>query len=138
MEILSRQTINDLREMIAGNYNEDEVWVKDIREEGEPTRRVVVNGDDDVLCRVRPNGTLDENPASRQIPQVKPTGNPQTTHANNPDIDIDSLSDHVKKRNVHDAQVEHDELWDKLDKDLLANAPDSPNRRLGSKKNPRI
>jgi len=134
MEILSRQTINDLREMIAGNYNEDEVWVKDIREEGEPTRRVVVNGDDDVLCRVRPNGTLDENPASRQIPQVKPTGNPKTTHANNPDIDIDSLSGHVTEREAHEAGVEKE----KIEKELApADSEKTPPKRLGPK-TPRI
>ncbi len=137
MEILSRQTINDLRQMIAGNYNEDEVWIKDIREAGEAIRRVVVNGDDDVLCRVRPNGTLDENPVSRQKPQVKPTGNPQTTHADNPDIDIDSLSDHMTAREAHESAVERDKIHDNLDKDLLANSPSSPPKRLGPK-NPRI
>lgn len=134
MKILSRQTINDLREMIAGNYNEDEVWVKDIREEGEPTRRVVVNGDDDVLCRVRPNGTLDENPASRQIPQVKPTGNPKTTHANNPDIDIDSLSDHITARGARNAATEKKKIGKKLDP---ADSKKTPPKRLGPK-TPRI
>jgi hypothetical protein len=115
MKMLSPQTIKDLREMIAGVYDEDEVWIKDIRSEDGPARRVMVNGDDDVLCRIRPNGRLDENPAARQKPKIKPTGNPKTLHTNSPGIDIDSLSDHITARAAHDAATEKGIIGKELD-----------------------
>lgn len=115
MKMLSPQTIKDLREMIAGVYDEDEVWIKDIRSEDGPARRVMVNGDDDVLCRIRPNGRLDENPAARQKPKIKPTGNPKTLHTNSPGIDIDSLSDHITARAAHDAATKKGIIGKELD-----------------------
>ncbi|KDA94308.1 hypothetical protein [Pantoea agglomerans] len=114
MQMLSPQTIKNLREMIAGVYDEDEVWIKDIHSQEGPARRVMVNGDDDVLCRIRPDGRLDENPAARQKPKVKPSGNPKTTHKNNPDIDIDSLSDHITARKAHDAEIEKKKIEKEL------------------------
>lgn len=130
MQMLSPQTIKDLREIIAGVYDEDEVWIKDIHSEDGPARRVMVNGDDDVLCRIRPDGRLDENPAARQKPKVKPTGNPKTIHTNNPDIDIDSLSDHITARNAHDAEIEKDKIGKGLDP---ADSGKTPRKRLGKK-----
>ncbi|WIL44490.1 hypothetical protein QPJ96_22020 (plasmid) [Pantoea agglomerans] len=114
MEMLSPQTINDLREMIAGVYDEDEVWIKDIHSEDGPARRVMVNGDDDVLCRIRPDGRLDENPAARQKPKIKPTGNPKTLHTNSSGIDIDSLSDHIAARAAHHAATEKEKIEKEL------------------------
>lgn len=130
MEMLSPQTINDLREMIAGVYDEDEVWIKDIYSEDGPARRVMVNGDDDVLCRIRPDGRLDENPAARQKPKVKPTGNPKTLHTNSPGIDIDSLSDHITARAAHDAATEKEEIGKCLKR---GNLEKTPHKRLGKK-----
>lgn len=127
MEMLSPHTINDLREMIAGVYDEDEVWIKDIRSEDGPARRVMVNGDDDVLCRIRPDGRLDENPAARLKPKVKPSGNPKTTHLNNPGIDIDSLSDHITARAARDAEVEKKKILTDLPP---ADSQNTPIKRL--------
>lgn len=130
MEILSPQTIKDLRKMITGNYDEHEVWVKDIHAEDGLTQRVLVNGDDDVLCRIRPDGRLDENPAVRQKPKVKPSANPKTTYANIPDIDIDSLSDHITACEAHIAGVERVEISKDLSPADLTNSPHKRLRRI--------
>ncbi|WP_261653644.1 hypothetical protein [Erwinia mallotivora] len=69
-------------------------------------------------------GRLDENPDARRKPKVKPSGNPKITHAANPDIDIDSLSDRITARNALEAETERATLGASLGKTAGTLPPD--------------
>ncbi|EGT4357325.1 hypothetical protein ACKTG8_004156 [Cronobacter sakazakii] len=85
MNLLTDETVVLIREMIAGNYDTDEVWIVDIPDkETGASHRVVVNGDSIVLAGVNSKGQLHENPQARQKPGGPPPKTLSGTFANQP------------------------------------------------------
>lgn len=110
MELLHPDAIAELRKMIKGIYEDDEVWIKDISSSDGNVQRVAVNGDDDVLCRISTINTLNENSGSRQKPIIQPTGDPEKMYRNKLGFDVNTLRKHVHANTLREAETIKDNL----------------------------
>lgn len=110
MEPLHPDAIQELRKMIEGIYEDGEVWIKDISSSDGSVQRVVVNGNDDVLCRISTINTLNENPGSRQKPDIQPTGDPEETYRNKPGFNVNTLRKHVHANALREADTIRENL----------------------------